>query len=165
MPTIDADDQQARLEIYKLIVEMADRMTARRAGANSFFLAVNAALATLVGLFGSSKDGDVTRFAAWGVIAGAAAGVVLAISWWMLLRYYRRLNGAKFDVINNIETRLPEQPYTQEWTILHPTEAAPPAKTKGRGYHHREATVIEQFVPWVFVGVYLVLGVQAWLSR
>lgn len=66
-------DRQARLEIYKLIVEMADRMTARRSGTNSFFLTVNAALVTFVGLFGSTKEGDTVRFEKWGLaVAGVA---------------------------------------------------------------------------------------------
>ena len=38
-----------QLELYKLAVEMADRVSARRALANTFFLTVNTGLAALLG--------------------------------------------------------------------------------------------------------------------
>ena len=39
---------QQYLELYKLAVEMADRVSARRAAANAFFLTVNTALLAFV---------------------------------------------------------------------------------------------------------------------
>ena len=38
------------MDIYKLSVEMADRISARRAVANAFFLTVNTTLAAVIGL-------------------------------------------------------------------------------------------------------------------
>ena len=67
------------LELYKLAVEMADRISARRALANTFFLTVNTGLAALLG-------GQDLR---WYV---AAAGIVFALAWWWLLQSYRKLN-------------------------------------------------------------------------
>jgi len=90
---------------------------------------------------------------------------VLAFTWRALLRYYRRLNGAKFDVINEMEKMLPVKPYTDEWAILHPPpkEGETPSRW-GRWWrktvHHREATVVEQVVPLVFVAIYLVLAIR-----
>jgi hypothetical protein len=46
-----AEDNKASeqyLELYKLAVEMADRVSARRATANAFFLTVNTALLAFV---------------------------------------------------------------------------------------------------------------------
>jgi hypothetical protein len=163
-------DTDVILELYKTAVEMADRVSARRAGANTFFLTVNTALAAVVGIVSSARKppphGNLPTFDAFGLIVTAIAGVVLAVVWWMLLRYYRRLNGAKWDVIDKLEARLPAQPFTDEWTVLHPdetTEAGQEAKAKEswfKRHKHREATVVEQVVPFVFMAIYVVLAIR-----
>jgi hypothetical protein len=165
-----ADDTSTILELYKMAVEMADRTSARRAGANSFFLTVNTALAAVVGIVSSarrpSSHGNVQSFDAPGLFITAIAGIVLAFAWWMLLRYYRRLNAAKFQVINKMEERLPAQPYTDEWAILRPAPATAAqssskwARWWRRKVTHREATVVEQVIPFVFMGIYLALGLR-----
>lgn len=43
------DETGTLLELYKTAVEMADRVSARRAGANSFFVTLNTALARSLG--------------------------------------------------------------------------------------------------------------------
>ena len=42
------------LEIYKLYVDMADRVSQRRANTNAFFISVNTFLVAMVTLFGSN---------------------------------------------------------------------------------------------------------------
>lgn len=158
------------LELYKTAVEMADRTSARRAGANSFFLTLNTALAAVVGIVSSARKapshGNVPTFDAFGLVLTAAAGIVLSLTWRALLRYYRRLNGAKFDVINEMEKRLPCQPFTDEWAILHPARPAgeeKPSKWTSwwrRKVQHREATVVEQVVLLVFVVIYAALAIR-----
>jgi hypothetical protein len=164
------EDMDIVLELYKTAVEMADRTTARRAGANSFFLTLNTALAALVGIVSSARKppphGNLPTFDAFGLVLTAVAGIVLALTWQSLLRYYRRLNGAKFAVINNMEKSLPAQPFTDEWAMLRP--AQPPGEKEPsrwtrwwrREVHHREATVVEQVVPIVFVVIYFALAVR-----
>jgi hypothetical protein len=122
-------------ELYKLAVEMADRISARRAVANSFFLTVNTALATL------ASAGAFRWYA-------AAAGIVVAVSWWAVLRSYRELNAAKFRVILVLEERLPVQVFGQEWVHL--------AEDRGRltSRRYRELGSVERIVPWVFVAIY-----------
>jgi hypothetical protein len=163
-------DTATILSLYNTAVEMADRTSARRAGANSFFLTLNTALAAVVGIVSSARKtpphGNLPTYDAFGLVLTAAAGVVLALTWRALLRYYRRLNGAKFDVINKIEEMLPVKPYTDEWAILHPPpeEGKMPSKWRRwwrRKVHHREATVVEQVVPLVFVAIYVALAIRA----
>jgi hypothetical protein len=84
-PSRTVDVAQQYLELYKLAVEMADRVSARRAVANSFFLTVNTALAALLGS-GSFR---------WYV---SVAGIVFAVTWWALLRSYKELNAAKIHL-------------------------------------------------------------------
>lgn len=171
------NDAVTILELYKTAVEMADRTSARRAGANSFFLTLNTALAAVVGIVSSARKppphGNLPTFDAFGLVLTAVAGIVLALTWQALLRYYRRLNAAKFDVINKIEEKLPVKPYTDEWAILRPTKATAEAEPEPSLWHpikrtkrwrrttkHREATVVEQVVPLVFVGIYLALAIR-----
>jgi hypothetical protein len=139
------------LEIYKLTVEMADRVSARRAAANTFFLTVNTTLVAVVGLRTVSPDSALLS------IAVCAAGVAVAGCWWLLLRVYRRLNSAKFTVINQIEAEhLPVKPFTDEWVQLMPSDARTGRRARiGKGL--RELGGVERIVPVVFGFLYLVL--------
>jgi hypothetical protein len=165
------------LALYNTAVEMADRTSARRAGANNFFLTLNTALAAMVGIVSSARKppphGNLPTFDAFGLVLTAVAGIVLALAWRALLKYYRRLNGAKFDVINELEKQLPAQPYTDEWKILHPDETlntVTPALPYWRivkrwrrwrkDTKFREATIVEQVVPLVFVALYFALALR-----
>lgn len=172
-----AEDQTGTiLELYKTAVEMADRLSARRAGANTFFLTLNTALAAVVGIVSSARKPppheNVPSFDGFGLAVTAIAGIIFALVWWFLLRYYRRLSKAKWDVINALETHLPASPFTDEWKGMYPDEAlavSPDAAVAAKGNrvtrwwrrtHHREATAVEQIVPFVFVAVYVVLFVR-----
>jgi hypothetical protein len=126
-------------------VEMADRVSARRGLANSFFLTINT---TILGILG-------THAASWYL---AVAGIILCISWWALLKSYRDLNAAKFKVILAMEKNLPAQPYGDEWDHLRSERAqplAPGAARRAWTARYRELGVIERTVPWVFALVYL----------
>ena len=164
-----ADDNTGTiLELYKTAVEMADRVSGRRGGANTFFLTVNTALAAIVGIVSSARKppphGNLPTFDAFGLVSTAIAGMVLAFVWWMLLRYYRRLSAAKWDVINEMEMLLPARPFTDEWKKLHPDEPkSPEAVAKlpwWRRTKHREATRVEQVVPFVFMAIYVALAIR-----
>lgn len=166
------DNTSVLLELYKTAVEMADRVSARRAGANSFFVTLNTALAAIVGIVSAARKppphGNLPSFDPFGLCVTAAAGIVLAIVWWGLLRYYRRLSKAKWDVINRLETRLPASPFTDEWAELHPEEPLVGRQPTRKGRRaslrfrvkHREATVVEQVVPFVFVVLYVMLIIR-----
>ena len=130
------------LEIYKLFVEMADRISQRRQTANSFFLSINTALIAAVGYVGfGKKDGISPEF----YILIAAAGMVLCGLWFFLILSYRNLNTAKFKVIHEIEKLLPLAPYDAEWDIA------------GKGkkpWVYWPFTHIEMIVPWVFFALH-----------
>ena len=63
------------LEIYKLYVEMADRISSRRQAANSFFLTINSAIVALVGYVNLASDQDAAAFLFYALVA--IAGMVL----------------------------------------------------------------------------------------
>ena len=140
-------------ELYKLAVEMADRISARRGTANSYFLTINTGLVALVG----------STTLRWYV---AAAGIVFSGTWWLLLKSYRRLNAAKFSVIIEMEQRLPKQLFGDEYRHYQesgrkplPTEPKVPdvgrrARIAAWTDKYRELGEVERVVPIVFVLIY-----------
>jgi hypothetical protein len=142
------------LGLYRLAVEMADRVSARRASANSFFFTIQAGLAVALGAFGVRGDVNPTtepdRFI---LTLAAVAGMLIAGSWWLLLRSYRDLNTAKFAVIGRIEAEhLPVQLFKEEWEEL---KRDPVKRWRPR---YAEQGQAERVVPLVFLGIYGVLA-------
>lgn len=128
------------LDIYKMSVEMADRISARRAVASSFFLTAQSALVALVA---------ATSHKHWAL---AAPGLVLSVTWWLLLRSYRHLNTAKFTVIQALEKRLPARPFHDEWEAL---KAAGDGTRRYQRYV--ELGLLERVVPVLFAGIFIVI--------
>jgi hypothetical protein len=132
------------LEQYRLAVEMADRVSARRATANTFFLTINTLTISFVGtgLFDSPR-------------LIAVGGLALSITWWVLLKSYRDLNRAKFEVINRMEDRLEAKVFREEWDILKKDNVK---WWRGR---YAEFGTVERVVPVIFAVLYIaaLLGV------
>lgn len=133
-------------ELYQLAVDMADRISARRLVANSFFATVNTGLIALVG----------DRQLPWYV---SIAGGVLCLVWWALLKSYRDLNSAKFAVILRLEERLPVHIFGDEWEQLKkkaPSEALRFARMRTWMSGYRELGQVERIVPGVFAVLYAI---------
>lgn len=132
------------LDQYKLYVEMADRISQRRATANTYFLSVNSAMLAFVGYLTSRESTENL----WML---AVAGMSLCWLWKALITSYRNLNTAKFKIIHSIEKRLPISPYESEWAFM------------GKGNDpklYRPISHIEGGVPWVFMGLHLIAFCQ-----
>ncbi len=135
--------QAAILEQYKIYVEMADRVSQRRGLTNTFFLTLNTAIFTIIGVFWTKPPSGAALLLVFPLVI--ALGQCTA--WWWLVRSYRLLNGAKFRVIGVLEERLPATPYLRaEWMAL------------GEGKDWRKylpLSHLEQWVPILFGLVYL----------
>ena len=138
MPEIK--DAERHLELYKLAVEMADRVSARRITANTFFLTINTALLTFV------STGPASLL--WLVTLG---GVAFSSTWWTLLKSYRDLNEAKFAVITRMEENLETKVFGDEWRKL---KGDRPAGWRGR---YTEFSTVERIIPVVFAVLYIVV--------
>jgi hypothetical protein len=136
------------LEQYKLYVEMADRVSARRALANTFFLTANAALLSLLTLY---NNRGFPGYSALGLVVLTAVTcglVVFSASWWAIIRAYDQLNAGKFQIIHELEAKLPAALYDKEWQVL------------GRGKDPKKYlpfTSIERIVPLAFIVLYVIL--------
>ncbi|MEU7292288.1 hypothetical protein AB0A76_03620 [Streptomyces exfoliatus] len=132
------------LEQYKLYVEMTDRMSARRALTNSFFLTVNLAA---VGAIGTANVGDLSRESS---IVPVIAGLILmsqCFVWFHTLRSYRMLNKAKYSVIEILEEKLPARVYSKgEWGAY---------VRSGKKGRYLRLTTAEQMMPVIFGAGYL----------
>lgn len=136
-------DGQQRIEIFKLLVEMADRVSQRRQAANSFYLTVNTAIVGATAYLATLNP----HWLSSGVIS--IAGLMVCVVWGWNIMSYKTLNSAKWQVITDFEKSLPAQPFRDEWAKLDP------ART---GTRHTPFHRVEILVPWIFGGVHLVQG-------
>lgn len=81
------------LEVYRVYVEMADKISSRRETANSFFLTLNTAV---IGLSGYLSAIPATTRIIDARVPIAIAGIAIAYLWYRIIRSYRDLNSAKF---------------------------------------------------------------------
>ena len=128
------------LEQYKLYVQSAEHVSARRLASSRLLLALNAGLAALYGIrpegFGQS----------WWAVAVPVLGIAVSLLWSRIIRSHKELNRVKFELIHEIERHLPAAPYTCEWRLAGP----------GRGRSYRAVTDIERWLPWTFLVLHVV---------
>ena len=127
------------LEIYKMLVEMADRVSERRQSANAFYLSVNTAI------IGGAAYLSQSAFGHFGTFAVSAAGIAICFLWVRSVVSYKSLNAAKSQVNTALEDRLPVSPYKDEWAIL---------DVDGDGKRHKPFHKTEVLVPIVFMFVH-----------
>lgn len=147
--------RQEILDQYRLAVEMADRVSARRGQANQFYLSLESLI--LGAPFVLRSLGSLSHVdSAVMTTLLAAVGAVVGGTWWLQLRSYRDLNRAKFAVINRLEGRfLHAKIFSDEWESL---KKDPLPVWRGR---YAELGTIERVVPWIFV--LLNVGVVVWV--
>ena len=129
------------LEQYKLYVQSAEHVSARRLASSRLLLGLNAGLAALYGIqpagFGQS----------WWAAAVPVLGIAVSLLWSRIIRSHRDLNRVKFELIHELERHLPAAPYTCEWRLA----------DQGRGRSYRAVTDIERWLPWTFLVLHAVL--------
>jgi hypothetical protein len=140
----DPTYRAAVLDQYKIYVEMADRISARRGLANTFFLTLNTAVVTVIGIFlqHPAHEARALAIVPWMVLVGQC------LAWFWIIRAYRQLNSAKYAVVGAMEERLPASPYwSAEWTAL--GEGREPAR-------YLPITHVESWIPALFAVAYTV---------
>jgi hypothetical protein len=140
------DYKEHLFEQYKLYVESIEKTSDRRQHANSYFITINTALISLIGLSFQIKVFENLSFVK-SILA--FVGIIVCIVFWYLIRSYKQLNTGKFDVVHKIEEHLPLALYKYEWEVL------------GKGEDNKKYypfSHIELIVPWVFGIIYALLG-------
>ena len=139
-----ADLPENYFELYKLAVKSAAYRLVE--AANTFFLTINTGLVALMG-------GDDER--RWYL---PVAGLLFCVTWWALLKSYRDLNSAKFQIILGMEERLPVRVYADESRIYTGDPVIFQLRRKVITKwiaQYRELNRVERLVPVVFGAIYL----------
>jgi hypothetical protein len=131
------------IEIYKLCVEMADRTSERRMKNNSFLLTLNTAIISLAGYL-SLNNNQYT----W-VIVLSISCIIINTYWFFLISSYKKINDAKYAVIQKIEQNLSIKAFEDEDRFL--------SKDK-----HRKLSDIEKLIPitLIILNVFIIIMIS-----
>ncbi len=136
------------LEQYKLYVQSAENVSARRVASNRYLLTLNAALVALYGLQSANFGQGY-----WTLLL-PVMGIPVSLLWYLIIKSHADLNRIKFDVIHEFEQHLPAAMYKHEWRLAE----------EGQGTAYRAVTKIERWIPLLFAGLHVVLTVMVILA-
>lgn len=127
------DKTEIILAQWQTCVEMANSVSQRRDTMNNIFVTLNLAIIAAVSISWDLKSLFIL-----------AAGIVVCIIWILFIRNYKLLNTEKFNVINDIEKKLPVKPFNDEWKKLKSNKK------------YRDSTKLENTLPIMFIVLYVI---------
>ena len=133
------------LEQYKLYVQSAENVSARRVASNRHMLTLSAAIVALYGLLHTNFD------LGWNALMVPLLGIGVSVVWYAIIKSHSDLNEVKFKIIQELEEHLPAAVYKHEWRLAE----------EGRGETYQEVSKIEGLVPWLFVALHG--GLAVWI--
>ena len=137
------------LEQYKLYVQSAENVSARRVASSRYLLTINAALVALYGL--QSENLGLSYL----TLLVPIIGIAVSVLWYLIIKSHADLNRIKFDLIHQIEQHLPARAFEYEWHLAE----------EGQGKTYRAVTTIERWIPILFVLVHLALTIAIVLAN
>jgi len=126
-------------EQYKLYVDVTDRNSARRDSANNWLAAANAAF-----LVAFAKLEITVNYR----LVFAMGGILFGVVWLLMINSYQRKMKAKGKIIEELEWRMPANPWQAEYRHL-------------KEQHHSWLTDIEKLIPGVII-IYWLLFLATW---
>ena len=132
-------EQNERLEIYKLHAELTDRVSQRREGANRLYVSLLVGLVVFLAALLRFGTGDVSEQLVLSAIG--LFGVLLSVSWFVVLRSYRQLNSEKFRVLHELEKDIAFPFFTKEWD---------PGSEGSKSNRYWRLTKVEVTLPVIF---------------
>ena len=131
------------MEQWKTANEMAADVSNKRATMNNFFTTLFAAMiSAIVALVG------IIDVSALVMLFGSVLGVALCFLWRSTIQGYKLLNKAKFEVINEIEKKLPANVMQYEWDGI----IGNPERTEFKNYSG--ITKTEKYLVYLFLGIF-----------
>ena len=127
------DKTEIILAQWQTCVEMANSVSQRRDTMNNIIVTLNLAIIAAVSITRDLKSLFIL-----------AAGIVVCIIWILFIRNYKLLNTEKFNVINDIEKKLPVKPFNDEWKKLKSNKK------------YRDSTKLENTLPIMFIVLYVI---------
>src|SRR5437667_434058 len=101
------------LEQYRIYLHVFNSTCDRRQKSNEFFLVLNAAI---IGILGYVKTKSLPHASILFALI-PFIGIGICYSWYRMIRSYRQLNRAKFQVIHTVERKLPLALFETEWNV------------------------------------------------
>lgn len=138
--TYDGSFDEAILEQYKLYVQSAENVSARRVASSRYLLTLNVALVALYGYQSSNLDPG------WWAMLVPVLGALVSVLWHRIIKSHKNLNVVKFEIVHELEQHLPASLYKHEWRLAE----------EGRGKSYRSVTDIERWVPLAFLSLHFV---------
>lgn len=129
------------LEQYKLYVQSAENVSARRVASSRHLLTLNSAIVALYG-FQSTSFGQ-----GYWMIPIPILGFAVSLLWRQIIKSHSDLNAVKFKIIHELERHLPAALYAHEWRLA----------DKGQGNSYRAVTRLEQWIPLIFCAIHTIL--------
>lgn len=139
--TYDGTYKSDLLEQYKLYVQSAENVSARRVASSRYLLTLNVALVALYGLQSSDIGSN------WWALLIPILGSLVSVLWLRIIKSHRDLNTIKFGIIHELEQSLPAALFEREWRLAE----------RGQGKLYRAVTDIERWIPGAFLGLHTVL--------
>lgn len=133
-------------EQYRIFLQMIDGLEHRRKVTHSFFLSVNTGLIAVLGI--STQIGFTigpNNFL-W-LFGGIIAGIMFSYSWYRTIESYIQLSTVKWNIVLEIERKLPLKIHEIEWKIL----------TNNKKSKYKKLTDVESVIPVIFIGLYALL--------
>jgi hypothetical protein len=140
----ETDKAKIFIEQYKIYVEMADRISARRVDTNKLYISLVSALLALVPFL--LNQNMAPMFQKFALLLLAVVGISLCSVWIININSYRQLNSLKFKVIQEMEKELPFPSYTREWEL-----------EKAQKQRYRRLGRVELYIPVFLMVPYIIL--------
>jgi hypothetical protein len=138
-----ADYKKHLFEQYRMYVESVNYTSELKLKINTYFLTVNTALFTAIGLSLSRPNIDSS---VWHFML-PLAGILISFVWWGVTYSYKQRNIAKLKIIHCLEERLPLALYKTEWQLMNEAH---------NGSFKKYFFRIDLFIPFVFAISYLI---------
>lgn len=132
---------------YRIYAEGIEKVMERRQNTNNYFITINTALATLIGL---SFQVNLESFNPAKILL-PVIGILISFVFGALVKYYGGLTKTKYAILKEMEDELPTSPFEEEWQTFYKIN-----KKRGKA---PSATRIEMTIPWIFGIIYLVIGI------
>ncbi len=135
------------VEQYRIYLHVFNSTIERRQKSNEFFMGLNTALMAFMGYIEVKEASSIPHAPIIFMIV-PLIGISICYAWYLLIKSYKNLNRAKFQVIHRVEAKLPLSNFATEWEIL------------GRGRDpkkYRTLSSIEKTIPIIFGLLYIVI--------
>jgi len=152
LANLSEDEKNRLMEQYIHYGEVAIETANQRVQMNRFFGLILTSI--LAGLFALAR-GNLTTTNAAIVLFASGFGSLICYFWYQSLQSYRRLNKARYAILNEIESVLPVRMYLDEWRYLKREKPDPEIvdSRPAEDADHRSHTIVEQwFVRLLAVG-------------